>query len=76
LLLFAGAAALLVGALGGFGAGAAEPVVVPGRLLVRGVTSRMPGGAAGGEVSADRCVLAGVGVVAAFCWVIGMLFSP
>ena len=51
------------------GLAGAEPVVVPGWLLgARGVTSRMPGGAAGGEVDADFWAVAGAGAVAAFCW--------
>ena len=49
----AGGVVLFMSVLEGAGAvvdgraGAAAPVVVPGWLLVRGVTSRMPGGAAG-----------------------------
>ena len=53
---------------GACGLAGAEPVVVPGPVFgERGVTSRMPGGAAGGEVEAEFCAVAGAGVVAAFC---------
>ena len=38
---------MLVGAAGVDGRDGAAPVVVPGSLLIRGVTSRTPGGAAG-----------------------------
>ena len=45
----------------------AEPVVVPGLVLgERGVTSRMPGGAGGGDALVF-CAVAGAGAVAAFC---------
>src|SRR4030081_1284115 len=37
----------VLGGAGGVGRLVAAPVVVPGWLLLRGVTSRMPGGAAG-----------------------------
>ncbi len=43
----------------------AEPVVMPGSLFARGVTSRMPGGAAGGDVAgAFWAVVAGGAVLA------------
>jgi hypothetical protein len=48
--LLAGAGA--AGAGGGAGCAGAAPVVTPGLALVRGVTSRMPGGVAGGELGA------------------------
>jgi hypothetical protein len=39
----------------------AAPVVMPGWLLAPGVTSRMPGGAAGGDAGVVFCaVVAGV----------------
>jgi hypothetical protein len=59
---------------GGVCAGAA-PVVTPGFKLPRGVTSRIPGGAAG-KVGAEFCAVAGEGVVAASCWCTDELFSP
>jgi hypothetical protein len=36
----------------------------------------MPGGGAGGDVEAEFCAVAGVDVVAAFCWVIDEWFNP
>ena len=39
----------------------ALPVVVPGPVLARGVTSRMPGGAAGGIVGAAFWAVVGAG---------------
>jgi hypothetical protein len=53
------------------GCAGAAPVVIPGSVLVRGVTSRMPGGAAGGDVCA---VFWAVGDVPA--WLIDELFRP
>jgi hypothetical protein len=53
------AGALLAGGLGAAGgvcAGAA-PVVWPGALLPRGVTSRIPGGAAGGDAGCAFCAV-------------------
>lgn len=55
---------------GGGACEGAAPVVVPEPVLARGVTSRMPGGAAGGEVGAAFCAVAG----AVFCVVAGAVF--
>src|ERR1700712_434849 len=52
-----------VGALAGCcGRAGAAPVVTPGSALVRGVTSRMPGGAPGGLLCAVFCVAGAVAV--------------
>jgi hypothetical protein len=64
-------AGAVAGGIGGR-AGAA-PVVIPWSLLARGVTSRMPGGAAGGAGRVCCAVWAG-GVVPA--WLMLELFSP
>jgi hypothetical protein len=61
----AGAALLAGGLLG------AEPVVVPGLVLGRGVTSRMPEGAAGAAGCAVFCAVEDVPA-----WLIEVLFRP
>lgn len=55
------------------GRAGAAPVVTPGAVLVRGVTSRMPGGAAGGDAGVF-CAVEDVGAVPA--WLIVELFRP
>ena len=51
-------------------------MVVRGSVLgARGVTSRMPGGAGGGDEFVF-CAVAGAGAVAAFCWLVDELFNP
>ena len=64
------------GAFGSAGLGVEEaaPVVMPGSLLARGVTSRMPGGVAGGDAGAAFWAVVAVGAVLA--WLIDELFSP
>ena len=63
----------LDGAEGGgvCGRAGAAPVVIPWSVLARGVTSRMPGGAAGGEV----CVVFWA-VEEVPGWLIDELFRP
>jgi hypothetical protein len=58
------------------GSGEAAPVVMPGALLLRGVTSRMPGGAAGGDIGAFWAVAAGVAAGDVLAWLIDELFRP
>jgi hypothetical protein len=61
---------------GACGLAGAAPVVLPGSLLgARGVTSRMPGGAGGGDEFVF-CAVAGAGAVAAFCWWVDEWFNP
>ena len=62
-----------VGAVAGgvCGRAGAAPVVMPGSVLARGVTSRMPGGAAGGDV----CVVFWA-VEDVPAWLIDELFRP
>ena len=71
-----GAVVGAAGAGGVCGRAGAAPVVIPGSVLVlvRGVTSRMPVGAAGGEVRSVFCAVDVVGVVPA--WLTVELFSP
>ena len=56
---------------GACGRAGAEPVVIPGSELARGVTSRGPVGAAGGE---EFCAVDVVGDVPA--WLMVELFRP
>ena len=56
---------------GAAGVAGAAPVVTPGSVLARGVTSRMPGGAAGGDVCAVFCAVEDVPA-----WLIDELFRP
>ena len=53
------------------GCAGAAPVVIPGSVLARGVTSRMPGGAAGGELCWVFCA-----VEVAPSWWTEELFRP
>ena len=55
------------------GRAGAAPVVTPGSVLARGVTSRMPGGAAGGD-DGVFCAVEDVGDVPA--WLMVELFRP
>jgi hypothetical protein len=67
--------ALFAGALlAGGGVCGAAPVVMPGLLLARGVTSRMPGGAAGGDDCVVFCAVEAGGDVPA--WLTDELFRP
>ena len=64
------AVVFVFGLAGAVGRAAAAPVVVPGSVLAFGVTSRMPGGAAGGWV----CAVWFAGVVPA--WFTLVEFKP
>src|SRR3954452_23322301 len=68
-----GLAALFISGLAGAGRAGAAPVVMPGWSLGRGVTSRMPGGAAGGFAGWVWAVCEG-GVVPA--WLMVVLLRP
>jgi hypothetical protein len=74
--LLAGA---LAGLAGGGGVCGAAPVVTPGPVFGRGVTSRIPGGAAGGEVGPVFWAVVGAGfwaVEVVPLWRIDELLNP
>ena len=75
-LLSAGGLAELLASAGAEAGGicgraGAAPVVIPGSVLARGVTSRMPGGAAGGEICDVFWAVEDVPA-----WLIDELFRP
>jgi hypothetical protein len=59
--------------VGGVGRSGAAPVVMPGLVFAFGVTSRMPGGAGGGDAG-SLCAYFDGGVVPASCTL--ELFKP